>query len=154
MFFLLFTPANAPFRQRFIFLSVYVLTYIFSIRVTAFRVFLSHNFCHIIFAVAFYFYFVKKKTGQHLLPPSSFYLKFSFFNNLIFHFSFTVTSMIDYQIRQLIFLCVISPFLKYCLSPLIHQYTITSKHIRNTINCMDSGAQCSALLNKYVSIRC
>ena len=33
------------FRQRSIFLSVYVLTYIFSIRVTAFHLFLSHNFC-------------------------------------------------------------------------------------------------------------
>lgn len=43
---------------------------------------------------------------------------------------------------------------KYCLSPLIHQYTITAKHIGNTINCMDSGAHFSALLNKYVSIRC
>lgn len=58
MFFLLFTPANAPFRQRFTFLSVYVLTYIFSIHVTAFRLFLSHNFCHIIFAVVFYLKFI------------------------------------------------------------------------------------------------
>ena len=110
---------------------------------------LSYYLCCI-----FLLLFCQKRTGQHLLPPSSFYLKFSFFNNLIFHFSFTVTSIIDYQIRQLFFSCVISPFLKHCLTPLIHQYTITAKHIGNTINCMDSGAQCSALLNKYVSIRC